>query len=53
MEEETQLKWEGQATAEVKVPADKVWPFLEDFYNIHRWIPNFQQRTQVTKWRVS
>ncbi|KAJ6372980.1 hypothetical protein OIU76_027334 [Salix suchowensis] len=46
-EEETQLKWEGKATAEVRVPAEKVWSFLEDFCNIHKWIPTVDTCCQV------
>ncbi|XP_076920552.1 lachrymatory-factor synthase-like [Bidens hawaiensis] len=41
MAEETKnSKWEGKATAELKTTkADQVWPLLEDFCNIHKWLP--------------
>ncbi|KAF8035897.1 hypothetical protein BT93_C1808 [Corymbia citriodora subsp. variegata] len=40
-EEETQPKWEGKAIAELKGPTpDQVWPFLEDFCNLHKLLPS-------------
>ncbi|CAK7353152.1 unnamed protein product [Dovyalis caffra] len=48
MAEETQLKWEGMATVELKTPtADQVWPCLEDFCNIIKWIPDMDTCYQV------
>ncbi|XP_051137284.1 lachrymatory-factor synthase-like isoform X2 [Andrographis paniculata] len=33
-------KWEGKATAEVRGPtAAEVWPLIEDFFAIHKWLP--------------
>ncbi|XP_076949998.1 lachrymatory-factor synthase-like [Bidens hawaiensis] len=33
-------KWEGKTTAELKTTkADQVWPLLEDFCNLHKWLP--------------
>ncbi|KAJ6914964.1 hypothetical protein NC651_017062 [Populus alba x Populus x berolinensis] len=40
MTEETQGKWEGKATVELRGPtADQVWPCLEDFCNLQKWLP--------------
>ncbi|KAF8393427.1 hypothetical protein HHK36_021671 [Tetracentron sinense] len=37
---ESQKKWEGKFFAKVTGhSADEVWPLLEDFFNIHKWIP--------------
>ncbi|CAK7353144.1 unnamed protein product [Dovyalis caffra] len=48
VKEETQPKWEGKATAELKGPsADQIWSFLEDFCNIHKWIPTVDTCYQV------
>ncbi|XP_030543143.1 lachrymatory-factor synthase-like [Rhodamnia argentea] len=41
MAEETQPKWEGKATADLKGPTpDQVWPFLEDFCSLHKLLPS-------------
>ncbi|KAJ6406411.1 hypothetical protein OIU74_028339 [Salix koriyanagi] len=48
MTEETQGKWEGKATAELKGPtADQVWPFFEDFCNLQKWLPGVDTCYQV------
>ncbi|KAL3746782.1 hypothetical protein ACJRO7_015682 [Eucalyptus globulus] len=40
MAEETQPKWEGKFTAELKgATPDQVWPFLADFCNVHKVLP--------------
>ncbi|CAN6541021.1 unnamed protein product [Malus baccata var. baccata] len=40
MAHEKQLKWEGEASAELKGPkAEQVWPLLEDFFGLHKWFP--------------
>lgn len=45
---ETQGKWEGKATVELKGPtADQVWPFLEDFCNLQKWLPGVDTCYQV------
>lgn len=33
------LKWEGKATAKLKPTAKDVWPLLEDFCSLHKWLP--------------
>ncbi|MFS7990494.1 putative polyketide cyclase/dehydrase, START-like domain superfamily [Helianthus anomalus] len=34
------LKWEGKASAQLKTTkAEQVWPLLEDFCNLHKWLP--------------
>ena len=48
MAEETQFKWEGKATAELKsTKPDQVWPFLEDFCGLHKWMPSLDTCYQV------
>lgn len=48
MEEETQPKWEGEASVELKGSApQQVWGFLEDFFNIHKWHPGLDTCYQV------
>ncbi|XP_034890761.1 lachrymatory-factor synthase [Populus alba] len=48
MTEEAQGKWEGKATVELKGPtADQVWPFLEDFCNLQKWLPGVDTCYQV------
>ncbi|KAL1532527.1 lachrymatory-factor synthase-like [Salvia divinorum] len=33
-------KWEGKATAKLLRPtANEVWPLLEDFCSLHKWLP--------------
>lgn len=41
MAEESNPKWEGKVTVEVGggTGAELVWPVLEDFCNLHKWIP--------------
>ncbi|KAE9609130.1 putative polyketide cyclase/dehydrase, START-like domain-containing protein [Lupinus albus] len=40
MGEESNAKWEGKAIAEItKNSAEQVWPYIEDFCNIHKLIP--------------
>ncbi|XP_057440287.1 lachrymatory-factor synthase-like [Lotus japonicus] len=40
MAEESEAKWEGKAVVEVAgVGAEVVWPVLEDFCNVHKWLP--------------
>ncbi|XWS72516.1 hypothetical protein CRYUN_Cryun02cG0046600 [Craigia yunnanensis] len=41
MAEQTEPKWEGKVTAELKdSTAELIWPFLEDFCNIDKFFPN-------------
>ncbi|EOY29780.1 hypothetical protein QUC31_020591 [Theobroma cacao] len=41
MAEETQTKWEGKATAELKSStAEQIWPFLEEFCNLDKFFPD-------------
>ncbi|GFP82886.1 lachrymatory-factor synthase [Phtheirospermum japonicum] len=41
-------KWEGKATAELHKPtADQVWPLLEDFFGLHKWLPSLDTCRQV------
>ncbi|WRX34506.1 Polyketide cyclase/dehydrase - like 10 [Theobroma cacao] len=48
MAEETQPKWEGRATAELKgSTAEQIWPFLEDFCNIDKFYPNLDKCYRV------
>ncbi|KAJ1384751.1 START-like domain superfamily [Sesbania bispinosa] len=40
MAEESKQIWEGKTSAELTgTNADQIWPLLEDFCNIHRWLP--------------
>ncbi|XP_047973830.1 lachrymatory-factor synthase-like [Salvia hispanica] len=41
MEEANEIpKWEGKATAKLLRPtASEVWPLLEDFCTLHKWLP--------------
>ncbi|XP_057434799.1 lachrymatory-factor synthase-like [Lotus japonicus] len=40
MAEESKLKWEGKAIVELPgTGAEAVWPFLEDFCNLHKCFP--------------
>lgn len=35
------LKWEGKATAKLRKPtAEAVWPLLQDFCTLHKWLPS-------------
>ncbi|KAL6221868.1 hypothetical protein ACLB2K_005260 [Fragaria x ananassa] len=35
-----QPKWEGEACAELRGrKAEQVWPLLEDFFGLHKWLP--------------
>ncbi|KAF8035892.1 hypothetical protein BT93_C1803 [Corymbia citriodora subsp. variegata] len=48
MAEETRPRWEGKAIAELKGPTpDQVWPFLEDFCNVHKLLPAVDTCRQV------
>ncbi|KAF5726185.1 lachrymatory-factor synthase [Tripterygium wilfordii] len=49
MEDQAQsTRWKGKVGVELKGPtADQIWPFLEDFCNIHQWFPNLDTCTQV------
>ncbi|KAI6680013.1 hypothetical protein NL676_033894 [Syzygium grande] len=48
MAEETQPKWEGKAIAELKGPTPhQVWPFLEDFCNLHKLLPSLDKCHRV------
>ncbi|KAG9449134.1 hypothetical protein H6P81_009099 [Aristolochia fimbriata] len=39
-------KWEGKATAKVPgVPADKVWAFIDDYGNVHKYLPSIDETT--------
>ncbi|CAL0319253.1 unnamed protein product [Lupinus luteus] len=41
MGEEANAKWEGKAIAEIaEYSAEQVWPYIEDFCNIHKLIPS-------------
>ncbi|PON47415.1 Polyketide cyclase/dehydrase [Trema orientale] len=47
-EERSQGKWEGKLSAELKGPtAKQVWPLLEDFCNLHKWLPTIDTCYQV------
>ncbi|KAL5572581.1 hypothetical protein UlMin_022178 [Ulmus minor] len=36
----SQPKWEGKASAELKLSkAEQVWPLLEDFFGLNKWFP--------------
>ncbi|KAJ1409813.1 START-like domain superfamily [Sesbania bispinosa] len=40
MAEESKPKWEGKSIVELRsTAAEDVWPVLEDFCNLHKWIP--------------
>ncbi|KAL4604494.1 hypothetical protein ACB092_10G197500 [Castanea dentata] len=44
----TQRKWEGKACAELAIPtAQEVWPLVEDFCNLHKWLPTIDTCYQV------
>ncbi|KAJ9183516.1 hypothetical protein P3X46_007359 [Hevea brasiliensis] len=48
MAEKTGPKWEGKTSVELKgATADQVWPFFEDFCNIHQWFPILETCYQV------
>jgi hypothetical protein len=50
MEAETgSKKWEGKVSAGLPIPttAAQVWPFLEDFCNLHKWLPSVDTCYQV------
>lgn len=48
MEEKTESKWEAKASAELAKPtAQEVWPILEDFCNLHKWLPGVDTCYQV------
>ncbi|XP_020239033.1 lachrymatory-factor synthase [Cajanus cajan] len=38
--EESKSRWEGETSIEVEgMSAEQVWPLLEDFCSIHKWLP--------------
>ncbi|KAJ1390284.1 START-like domain superfamily [Sesbania bispinosa] len=40
MVEESKQIWEGKTSAELTgTNADQIWPLLEDFCSLHRWLP--------------
>ncbi|XP_061369622.1 lachrymatory-factor synthase-like [Gastrolobium bilobum] len=40
MTEESKSRWEGETSVELHgITAEQVWPLLEDFCNIHKWMP--------------
>lgn len=40
MAEESKLQWEGKAVAELPgTDAELMWSALEDFWNLHKWMP--------------
>ncbi|KAL3500610.1 hypothetical protein ACH5RR_039703 [Cinchona calisaya] len=49
MEAQKQLKWEGKAIGRLKngIKAESVWPLLEDFCSIHKWLPTINTCYQV------
>ncbi|KAL5850502.1 hypothetical protein ACOSQ4_008515 [Xanthoceras sorbifolium] len=48
MAEERQPKWEGKASAEIaSLKAEQVWSCLEDFCNLHKWLPVLDTCSQV------
>ncbi|GLT73373.1 hypothetical protein SLA2020_452370 [Shorea laevis] len=48
MEAETESKWEGKVSAGIAIPtAQQVWPLLEDFCNLHKWLPSLDTCYQV------
>ncbi|XP_030518004.2 lachrymatory-factor synthase-like [Rhodamnia argentea] len=41
MASEAEEKWEGKVSAQVRCSSpDQVWPLLEDFFSLHKWIPS-------------
>ncbi|KAL6524057.1 hypothetical protein OROMI_031152 [Orobanche minor] len=41
-------KWKGISTAKLHKPtADQVWPLLEDFFSLHKWLPGIDTCRQV------
>ncbi|KAL3747425.1 hypothetical protein ACJRO7_016244 [Eucalyptus globulus] len=45
---QNQPKWQGQACADLAGPkADQIWPFLEDFFGLHKWFPTLATCTPV------
>lgn len=48
MQEQTQPKWEGRTSTDLKGPAaEQVWPLLADFCNLHKWFPKLETSYQV------
>ncbi|KAA8521853.1 hypothetical protein F0562_012525 [Nyssa sinensis] len=44
----TQTKWESKFSAKVTGPtAEQVWPLLEDFCSLHKWLPGIDTCYQV------
>ncbi|KAL5558650.1 hypothetical protein UlMin_034861 [Ulmus minor] len=47
-EEKSKPKWEGEASVELEgLRAEQVWPLLEDFCNLHKWLPTIDISYQV------
>ncbi|KAF8407091.1 hypothetical protein HHK36_006216 [Tetracentron sinense] len=45
---EPHMKWEGKVCAKLTGhSADQVWPLLEDFFSLHKWIPTLDTCRQV------
>ncbi|KAE8056626.1 hypothetical protein FH972_013380 [Carpinus fangiana] len=48
MAAETESKWEGKVSAVLANPtAQQVWLLLEDFCNLHKWLPSIDTCYQV------
>ncbi|KAK9142059.1 hypothetical protein Syun_011459 [Stephania yunnanensis] len=40
MESKPEEKWEGKFSAKLlELKAEQVWPLIEDYCNVHRWLP--------------
>ncbi|KVH99854.1 lachrymatory-factor synthase [Cynara cardunculus var. scolymus] len=47
-EERRESKWEGKVVAEVRsITPQQVWPLLEDFCNVHKWLPTIDTSRHV------
>lgn len=48
MAAQEQVKWEGKATAKLDgIRAEQVWPLLEDFCSVDKWLPTIDTCYQV------
>ncbi|PIA64734.1 hypothetical protein AQUCO_00100304v1 [Aquilegia coerulea] len=48
MEHKPEPKWSGKACAELNgSKANQVWPLLEDFFSIDKWLPGIETCLQV------
>lgn len=46
--QQLESKWEGKSIANLKLgKAEQVWPILEDFFNIHEWLPTIDTCYQL------